>query len=48
VSLEELRSFLTSVLVRAPRSRGLLDSLRSVFVREPPPSGIEPLRARRD
>lgn len=33
VSLEELRSFLTSVLVRAPRSQSPMEWLRSLFVR---------------
>lgn len=45
VTLEELRSFLTSVLVRAPRSRTFLDRLRALVVRDPIPRAVEPLRA---
>lgn len=48
VTLEELRSFLTSVLVRAPQSRTALDWFRSLFLREPRPDTIEPLQAKPD
>ena len=47
VSLEELRSFLTSQLVKAPQPRTLLEWLRGGF-RRPPPGAIEPLRAKVD
>ncbi len=46
VSLEELRSFLTSVLVRAPQSRNAVDWLRSLFVRDPAQAGIPTLPAK--
>ncbi len=44
VTLEELRAFLTSVLVRAPRPRSMLDWLRSPFNRPASQAAIEPLR----
>ena len=46
VSLEELRSFLTSVLVRAPQSRNAVDWLRSLFVRDPAHAGVPTLPAK--
>jgi diadenylate cyclase len=48
VSLEELRAFLTSVLVHAPRSRSLVEWFRAIFARQPAPAVIGPLRAKGD
>jgi diadenylate cyclase len=48
VTLEELRAFLTSVLVRAAKSRTAVDWLRHVFSRPAVPRAVEPLRAKRD
>lgn len=48
VTLQELRAFLTSVLVRAPKSRSLLDWLRGLFARPAVPGAIEPMRAKSD
>ena len=46
VTLEELRDFLTSVLVRAPRPRNLADWLRVLVAREAAPVGVVPGRVR--
>jgi diadenylate cyclase len=46
VTLEELRDFLTSVLVRAPRPRNLADWLRALVAREAAPVGVVPGRVR--
>ena len=46
VTLEELRDFLTSVLVRAPKPRNLVDWLRSVLTRPAGPAEVAPLRAK--
>lgn len=48
VTLEELRSFLTSVLVRAPGSRNLVDWGRALFTRGPAMGVVGPLRAKSD
>ena len=48
VTLEELRSFLTSVLVRLPRPRTLADWLRTLVVREPTAGAVGPARSKSD
>jgi len=48
VTLEELRSFLTSVLVRSSRSRSLVERLRGLFAPEPTPDAVGPARTEPD
>lgn len=48
VTAEELRSFLTSVLVRIPRSRTVGEWLRALVTREPPGGVAKPARAKTD
>lgn len=48
VTLEELRSFLTSVLVPARKARTVAEGFRSWFQRKPAAAGIEPMRAKVD
>ena len=48
VTAEELRSFLTSVLVRIPRSRTVGEWLRTLVTREPAAGIAKPARAKTD
>jgi len=48
VTFEELRSFLTSVLVRIPRSRTVGEWLRALVTREPTAGGVKPAQAKTD
>jgi len=48
VTFEELRSFLTSVLVRIPRSRTVGEWLRALVTREPTAGVVKPARAKTD
>jgi len=48
VSLEALRAFLTSVLVKVAKPHTSVDWLRSLFVRHPVARVVEPMRAKSD
>jgi diadenylate cyclase len=48
VSLEALRAFLTSVLVKLTKPHGGIEWLRSLFIRHPVTRVVEPLRAKTD
>ncbi|HOB99558.1 MAG TPA: diadenylate cyclase CdaA [Verrucomicrobiota bacterium] len=48
VTFEELRSFLTSVLVRVPRSRTVGEWMRALVTREPAAGVVGPARAKSD